>query len=127
MRNIILILLFTLLFTATSWATVRFVIWAGEELTIAWDYEDMGETDIDGFLIYCKIPGQDEIMAANVTDETVRQYTFFSGPCADGNNTITMSAYDKWGAEGARSTDSVTKFLNDPPAGIPGNLRLVGE
>jgi hypothetical protein len=125
MKKSLLVILVTLFFTATSWATARFVIWAGEELTIAWDYNVVPEPDLGGFYIYCKVPGGEDILAANVTDETARQYTFNAGPCADGNNTFTMSAYDTEGLEGDRSVDSVSKFLNDPPNGIPSNLSLV--
>jgi hypothetical protein len=124
MKKLILVMVMTCLFTATSWATVRIMIWAGEELTIFWDYNVVPEPDLAGFYIYCQVPGGEDILAANVTDETVRQYTFFSSPCADGNNTFTMSAYDTAGLEGARSVDSVSRFLNDPPNGIPSNLRF---
>ena len=123
MKKLILVMIFTLV-AMTSWATTYFIVWAGESLTIAWDYNVVPEPDLDGFLIYCQVPGEDEVLAANVTDETARVFTFDSGPCRDGNNTFSMSAYDDSGLEGERSIDVVVRDLNNPPNGIPGNLRF---
>ena len=118
-KKSLLVIGLCLFMASVSFATTRLVVWAAAELTIAWDYNVVPEADLDGFLIYVN-----DVLTANCTDETARQFTFYCTKCIDGNNIFTMSAYDKWGAESARSTDSCSTFLNQPPSGIPCNLSI---
>ena len=85
-------------------------------VTLSWD-KDIVETDLAGFKIY--VNGE---VAKDVTDPAARSAELFSF-WLDGNNTVTMTAYDSAGQE---SPQSEPAHYNPPPTAA-GNVTIHAE
>jgi len=114
-----LVIMFLFLFSFQVVATTRLVVYAEQVATVYWDYNVEPEPDLAGFYVWC-----DGVLAANVTDIQARQVDITDSVCSDGNNSITVSAYDIYGEEGRESVEKAKWFHNKPPNGIPSNVRI---
>jgi hypothetical protein len=92
---------------------VSFLIWAGMAgaATLTWDYPDP-PTDLAGFKVYV---GDDPDPVKDIQDPLARSAPLFV-PMEDGNNTITMTAYDTAGQESKKSEPCI--YNPDPPAPV---------